>query len=353
MKRILLILLFLSGFTLSRADEGRCEFLLVPRVSLSGFSTRDGNSIEPSNTLLYSIFRAKLTDNLTFVSQNRWASSSWEKTRSLYTRLGHADDVNFFDFCKLRLDVGRFNFQIGKDTMVYGDYTFDLYAFDFFPDLCDTYVAIYQPYLWGVSAGFAATERSEFRLQLTDTPYSDRIFDSGCLALTGIWNYSGEILSTIYTFTLHQKPSLPGLDGETLMKYLALGHMVKQGPWYGELNLAARFGQWRHFFGQELSASAKAGMSVHPKLDVVASFGWECSRLGESEWVYGPTWNCPGSIVPMAVYPDRDLWVGALYAYWFPLADRSLRLHLMGAANNYAEGGSLALGATWFLKFRF
>ena len=327
-------------------DDARFTFTLMPRVSMSAFSTRDGRSLEPSNTLLYSILQGNLTDNLSLTVQNRWAAAGWEKTKALYTNLGRADDVNFFDVCRLRLDLGDFFIQAGKESMVYGDYTFDLYAQDFFPDICDTFVAIYQPYLWGGAVGWNLNPANEFKLQVTDIPWGG-IFETGKLAWTAIWTREGERFGNLCTFTLFDRP-----DG-VLRKYIAAGHSFRSGRWYGELNVSTRFSEWAQLLDDEFTAFAQVGFSPSENLDIFSSFCWEFSHQGASEWVYGPTWNCPGSIVPMAVYPGKDLFTGSLYAYYYPLKGRSLRLHMMAAANNYAEGGTLLLGATYFLKFRF
>lgn len=352
MKKLIIFLaalLLFTGVTASAQEDNEKGYLLIaPRVAVSGFHTFEGNSVGFDNTILYSILKLPFGDGFTLSMSNRWARYNLSGTARLYTNLGRADDLNFFDILKVRWDIGRFFVQLGKDCMAYGNYTYDLYAQDYFTDVCDTFVANYQAYLWGGSIGYRITDRSDLMFQITDTPYSGRIFDSHCLAFTGQWAFSGENLSTLYTYNGVQRP-----DG-SFMNYIALGHLYTNGPFTCQLDLSTHFNKLRHFFNAEEAVGLRLGWAVVPQLELYAQGVWECSRQGESEWGgYGPTWNIPGSCVPMQITPEKDLWLGAFTAFWFPLKDRSLRVHMLAAGNNYAKGGTLQLGATYFLQINF
>ncbi len=346
---LMAVLTLFCGVKAGAQEESENGYLLIaPRVAVSLFDTFEGTSVGYDNTILYSILNLPFGDGFTLSMSNRWARYNWSGTKRLYTNLGYADDLNWIDILKIRWDIGRFYVQLGKDCMAYGNYTYDLYAQDYFTDVCDTFVANYQAYLWGGSIGFHLTGRSDLMFQITDTPYSSRIFDSHCLAFTGQWAYSGEHLNTLYTYNGIQRP-----DG-SFMNYFAFGHMYTNGPFSCQLDLSSHFTELRHAFDSEEAIGLRLGWAVTPQLELYAQGVWQCSRQEQSEWGgYASSWNIPGSCIPMQITAEKDLWLGAFTAFWFPMKDRSLRVHLLAAGNNYAKGGTLQMGATYFFQIDF
>ena len=320
---------------------------LHPRFeSRAAYGNETGYSSNFAYSSLNSVFQANFTEHLSFRMCNRWLR---QNPKSLYTSLGDPKAINWIDTGMLTYRNGRFQAGIGKGYVIYGGYEIDAVATEFHYDIESSWWQTIQPYLWGVKLGYEVAPGNTVCLQVADSPFCRRVLSDGLVTLCGSWTGKiGENYAPLWAFTMTQR------DDKSFIKTLALGNRFTLGEFSAELDYTVSAMSLRTLFGEESTVTLKAAYEGR-QFEFHLKGGWDARRDGKQ--LFDPSLTAPCyseiSITPLFLTADRDLFFGGFYAYWFPVKDRSLRLHLVCAANNYYKGAAVACGVLYDFCIRW
>lgn len=275
--------------------------------------------------------------------------------------------VNFLNMLMLTCSLGPVDISLGKDALAFGGWEQD-------PSLVDTYWDIYsnnwnlvQPYLWGGRITLNIGDQAPF-IQIVDSPLKDRVFGKGGMCYFGGWD--GQFFDgweTKWSFGLMQTPE----DGA--MKILSLGNRWSFDDLTFSLDYMARSFDFNTLFKDEMTLIGELRYSF-PKIDIFSKGGWEFYH-GDGDFGYftivDDEGNVDGEVVPygnhtligntivpnaigpnLGTFKSGDYLFISLGAEWYPLNNRDLRIHLIGAMNNYHNKAySVTAGVTYYLNF--
>lgn len=321
-------------------------FSLIPRLDLSpAFPLRSAKDLTLGNSSIYSLFEGSFLDErLTFSIENHWLSSSPAELYVLEDEDGvrsanifRSDNVNWLDWAYISYTVGGFNITAGKDVLLTGGFEYDEYDFDLHPVIASSLWNNLSPYQWGVKVGYTLpSENHSFAFQVAASPYGERPFLSKLFAYSLEWKgIFGDYSTRLTATALQTEPNrfIPLLSWGNRYDF-DFGH-VSLDLFNCVVNSDYETSVWG------ITAMPEFVYNITDKLDLYAKGGFEYDFNAEGR---------------------KDGYYGGLGLNWYPLADRSLRLHLLAAYNDNPNCPLLnwdgeqrkytvSIGATYYLNF--
>jgi len=309
---------------------------IIPRLDITpAFPYRDKDDLTLGNSSLYSLFEGSFLDgDLTFSLCNHWLSA-WpselyvcDEAEGRSANLFRSDYSNFLDWACITYETGGFSFTLGKDAMLMGGFEFDEDDYDIHPSLASSLWDLFPSNQWGAKAGYTLPSGNHsFAVQLTSSPYGERTFASGRFACSAEWRGRFGPYSTHWTGTILTRP-----EDKRIQPLLSFGQKVELGPWTFILDLFNSIttddGDTRTW---SLTALPSARLTVGDHFDFFLKGGYEGGKDDFGDW--------------------RGDWYGGGGVHWFPLADRTLRVHLTGAwRDDTVHRAFASLGVTYYFN---
>ena len=341
-------------------EEGNhLDFTLIPRIEGAVQSLNlDGGrqtSLGLANSTLSAVLEGNFTDNLYVYGQFVFADSD---PKALYANSLRPDECTWVRMFLLTYSLGNLDISLGKDVLAFGGFEKSENEFDNYFDILSTSWHQIQPYLWGGNLSYNINEDNAVFFQAVNSPIvldeeKPLAFQNGLFTFSAGWN--GKMCDGWET-----KWSVTHMDtGETAdtglavnYKMLSIGNRWTAGPWQFTLDLEARAQGAATMVNNEMTSVGEVRLKGG-NFNAFAKFGWEfCHQTESNYFAFGEDKYIDGLIVPNILTPEKDLLFGGLGLEYYPLKDNdNLRLHLVGAANNFG-GLSLTAGLTYFLNFR-
>lgn len=322
-------------------------FSLIPRLDISpAFPLRSVKDLTLGNTSLYSLFEGSFLDeSLTFSICNHWLSTSpadlyiyEDEEGNFRPNFFYTDTNNWLDWAYLSYSVAGFEIQAGKSYLLTGGFAFDADDYDLHPVLESSLWNNFSPYQWGVTVGYTLpSENHSFAFQFATSPYGTRPFVSKLFSYSLEWRGTFGDYSTRLTATALQT------DCKEYIPLLSWGNRYDFDHGHVGLDL---YNCVVNNTDYETSVWGIAAMpevfyDVTPRLEIFAKGGFEYDFNAEDRQ--------PG-------------WFGGLGLHWYPLQDRSLRLHLLAAYNDNPYSPllnwdgeqrkfTISFGALYYLNF--
>ena len=351
MKRLSVLLLCLVMCAASFAQENEHSFLVVPRLEANPYI--GGNqTFDMGNTSLYTLFEGELSETFSYSVMNHWLSAD---PASLYANTFRSDDFNWLDWAYVSAYVGNFNIDLGKQALLFGMWEQDDYDFDVCYNLSSTVWNTLSTYLWGIILGYSFDD-TYLAAQVTTSPFAEYHL-SGCFAYSLAWKGEYDDYEPVWSFNVFEYAAyfegdlLPSPRKAGNIYSFAAGNRFNFDEWQLDFDFNARSYDLASLFKEEISLIASLKYFIDDKFDVMLKGGWERNRSGEDVFGYmDEPGFLPTSLAWMKAATGKDYLFGGLLLNYYPLDDEeSLRLHGALAANNYAKGLSVTIGATYYL----
>ena len=321
-------------------EESGLTLSIVPRLDGSAMTWKyaEGSDQKFSlgNTMLYTILDGNITDNLSIYACFHLLDKEpgW-----LYHNTFRSDECSWLDIFSLTYSLGNFDISLGKENLAFGGFEQD-------PDICYPYLDLcssswhsIQSFLWGGRLGYNLDDDNNVFLQCVASPMSEYPFQDRLFCTTLGWNGAVGNDETMWSFGVMR-------TGEEFKEYsnlwmLSLGDRYTAGDFTATFDINFRAFNPVTLFREEMTSLLELRYSF-PKIDIFAKGGWETCNKDEYFTYFSSTeglesWNIEGTIVPQYISSNKDYIFGGLGIEYYPFADRSLRVHLVGAANNYAN----------------
>lgn len=345
MKRLSVLLLCLVMCAASFAQENEHSFLVVPRLEANPYI--GGNqTFDMGNTSLYTLFEGELSETFSYSVMNHWLSA---EPAALYQNTFRSDDLNWLDWAYVTADLGKVDLNIGKQAILIGMFEQDDYDYDVCYNLSSTVWNNLQTYNWGLSLGYISDdEDTRIAAQITASPLCAYL-NSGLFAYSLYMSEEFEVYQSILSANVFEYEYPFAGYGKSNIYALAWGHRFTFDDWEITLDWAARGYSLRNLDEESYIASVK--YFIDDKFDVMLKGGWERNRSDEDVFGYmDEPGFLPTSLAWMKAATGKDYLFGGLLLNYYPLDDEeSLRLHGALAANNYAKGLSVTIGATYYM----
>ncbi len=340
-KKFVALLIFLSCFAGSLFPaENEHSFLVVPRVEANPYIGSD-LGIDFGNTSLYTLFEGNFGEHFSYSVLNHWLST---EPATLYQNTGRSDDANWVDVASLTFSLEGFSLTAGKQCLLLGSFDQDNYDYDMTYNLSSTVWNNLYTYNWGLAVGYDTPDEStSLALQWTVSPFGE-YNNSGLFTYSLYWMGEYGLYSPIWSLNLleYKDPLSQALADN--MYVFASGNRFTFGRVELTLDWISRSYEAKKILSEETTLMAAVKYSFSDKMDVTLKGGWESNRSGEDVFGYEEEpWFVPTSLAQM----EHDYFFGGVLANYYPL--EQLRIHGALAANNYAQGISLNVGATYFL----
>ena len=323
-------------------EENGLTLSIIPRLDFSKMQWKYGeettnkfNSSSLGNTMLYTILDGNITDNLSIYACFHLLD---KETGWLYHNTFRSDECSWLDMFSLTYSLGNFDISLGKENLAFGGFEQDADICYPYLDLCSSSWHSIQSFLWGGRLGYNLDDDNNVFLQCVASPMSEYPFQDKLFCATLGWNGAVGNDETMWSFGVMR-------TGDEYKEYrnlwmLSLGDRYTAGDFTATFDINFRAFNPVTLFQEEMTSLLELRYSFNI-FDVFAKGGWEASRADSFNY-FGTTeinggWNVPGTIVPQFIWSGRDYIFGGLGIECYPLADRSLRLHLVGAVNNYAN----------------
>ena len=321
-------------------------FSLIPRLDISpAFPLRSAKDLTLGNSSIYSLFEGSFLDErLTFSICNHWLSTSpaelyvyEDEDGNLKPNFFYSDTNNWLDWAYLSYTVAGFNISVGKDLILNGGFEDDEYDWDLHPVISSSLWNNFSPNQWGVKVGYTLpSENHSFAFRFSASPYGDRPFLSKLFAYSLEWRGTFGDYSTRVTATAMQtEPNsyVPLLSWGNRYDF-DFGH-VGLDLFNCIVNSDYETSVWA------ITAMPEIVYNITDKLDLFAKGGFE--------YDFNAAENKAG-------------YYGGLGLNWYPIEDKSLRLHLLAAYNNNPNAPllnwageqrkfTISFGATYNLNF--
>lgn len=272
------------------------------REYVGGETDRDASGFKGKYFNVF--FTADLPFNLSFAVRHRLNKTTF--------------DSNFFDatdFLNLSYrPLPQLSVSAGKLVHMVGGFEYDRAPISLY--YCSDYWNHTQPYVWGVSATFSPNEgRDELSFQFAQSPFYHLAHDTYSYNL--YWRGQHGVWSTIWSINAVE------CGQGKFVGYLALGNRFD----FGKVRLDFDF----------MNRSAKGGAFLFGNYTVVGEIAYEpVERL----WLTAKTSydvNHTHGNADQTVWAGTELWRHSASIEYYPLRDKSLRLH---AAYAYGHGTS-------------
>ena len=345
MKRLSVLLLCLVMCAASFAQENEHSFLVVPRLEANPYI--GGNqTFDMGNTSLYTLFEGELSETFSYSVMNHWLSA---EPAALYQNTFRSDDFNWLDWAYVTADLGKVDLNIGKQAILIGMFEQDDYDYDVCYNLSSTVWNNLQTYNWGLSLGYTSDdEDTRIAAQITASPLGAYL-NSGLFAYSLYMSEEFEVYQSILSANVFEYEDPFAGYGKSHIYTLAWGNRFTFDDWEITLDWMGRGYSPRNLDEESYIASVK--YFIDDKFDVMLKGGWERNRSDEDVFGYmDEPGFLPTSLAWMKAATGKDYLFGGLLLNYYPLDDEeSLRLHGALAANNYAKGLSVTIGATYYL----
>ena len=244
----------------------------------------------------------------TFFQGTDWAYLNWHFTDNLFLSAG-----------KQVVAIGGWEYDSNPIDIYYGT--------EFWNTVCC--------YEVGASFNFKDNAgKNHVLFQVCNSPFISEAMQS-MYSYNLMWYGNFGVFKTAYSINMIE--SQPG----QFINYIALGNKLqfKGVEMYLDITNRASFEQ-EHFFGQDITAIFGIGVDLGQKWIVFAKAGYDFNKA-----------QLPNAINPYDTYiePGKQVNFESLGFEFYPLADRSLRLHLCGSHTNVDGLDKIQanLGLTW------
>lgn len=285
----------------------------------------DGDGLYWGNSSLYTFLDGSFSEHFSYSVANHWLGDG---VRDLYTDVLHDDTNTFVDWANITGTLGPWGLTLGKQCLSIGTFLFDEYDVDVHYPFASNMWLNDSVYQWGGKISYTPVESTTFEFQVASSAAQQglKYFENGDMSYSFLW--SGEygpfslkwsfnafeyrndefIKKTVERFAfgnrLELDPVTLTLDASFMLpnsvKFLAFDKSIK----YSEFYLTADSDINDHF-----SVSAMAGL----------------------EW--------------------SEFFKGALALHYYPLSDKSLRVHAVAGYDGALECTEVSIGATYWLSF--
>ena len=332
MKKILVVLAAItlaSSPLFSQEADGTgagVEFTVIPRINLAPEFYNDGSGeFALDNTSLYTLFEGNISENLSFSVENHWMAfyytgdDIFADTKDLYKATLKRRN-NWLDWANLTWTSGDFSVTLGKDVVTTGGYEVDEYDFDMHSNMSSTFWNFMNVYQWGAKFGWNAAEDQLLTLQVTTSPFVEKLFDKPWMNYSLGWSGMLSGIQTLWSVTAMQTAS------DKFFYIVSLGNKAEFGDFTAGLDLTNASMQFGGpFYG--ITAIPSLSWKKSENLEFFARCGYE---------------HTSDDIV------EGSGWFAGAGANWFPIED--LRVHATASYNDIFETTCVSLGATWFLR---
>ena len=246
----------------------------------------------------------------TFFQGTDWAYLNWNFTDNLFLSAG-----------KQVVAIGGWEYDTNPIDIYYGT--------EFWNTVCC--------YEVGASLNYKAnTGKNHVLFQVCNSPFINQAMQS-MYAFSLMWYGNFNHFKTTYSVNLIEYQ--PG----KYINYIALGNKLqfKGVEMYLDITNRASF-QQEHFFGQDITAIFGIGVDIGSKWIVFAKAGYDYTKAQLPNTETHDQYD-------QYITPGKNVNFESLGFEFYPLSDRSLRLHLCGSHTN-VDGASkfqANLGLTW------
>jgi len=329
MKKLLFLFAALLPGLLAHSQEaedlGRyAEVSIIPSLDLN-----------PGNSSLYTLFEASPTSHLSFTLANHWLQSGsegslFESSSWLYEGLGHSDTTNWVDYCNASFSYGAWSATIGKDLVALGGFEAETWDWDLHPEFSSPLMGALSCYQWGGKVSFTTpSEKSEFILQMTSSPFGERPFGSSLWAYSFQWRGEYGAFSNIWSVSALEREK-----GE--FDYLfCLGQRVQLSDNF------ALTADWSNNSGiDEEGYNLLKGNTVRGDLTFLSSDSrFECSAVA--------CYTSPCS------EESGSSWTAGAVLHYYPLeGSDDLRVHAYGGYSSLLEDYFIGLGLRYYIRLK-
>lgn len=306
------------------------EFSIIPRYDISpAFPLHKTSRTEISWNVpeVYTLFEGAPCDWFSYSMSNHWASAD---TRALYVfEDGRAnlmntgtEGLNWLDWANMTFSIARnwgtLSLTVGKDVVLTGGFEVDAYDFDAHAEMSSYFWNEYNVYQWGGKLAYTLPDgTSTFAAQLTTSPLGTDSIRDGLYAFNLQWRGEYDWYSSIWSTNFFQCPT------GKFMNVISLGNQFYVGDFTIGLDYMNRVFSPKKFFNQEMGIRGTLIYNWQDKLEVECNAGYDRMN-GTYDWFY----DCQREDV-------ESYWHAGAALHYFPLKDRSLRLHALLAYNNY------------------
>lgn len=343
MKRLSVLLLCMVMCAASFAQENEHSFLVVPRLEVNPYVV--GNqAVDLGNSSLYTLFEGDLGEHFSYSMMNHWLS---EDPAALYANTLRSDDSNWLDWAYITAYVGNFNISAGKQGILIGMLEQDDYDYDVCFNLASTVWNNLHSYNWGLTLGYTNdAEDTYLAAQVTTSPFGE-YNNSGLFAYSLFWSGEYEAYCPMWSVNVFEYEDILSANNKSQIYALSLGNLFSFDDFDVAIDWSARSYSPKTILSEEMSLIASLKYYINDKFDVMLKGGCEFNHSGEDVFGYlDEPYFVPTSLALM----DKNYWFGGMLLNYYPLEDNeSLRVHGALAANNYAKGLSVTLGATYYL----
>ncbi len=268
---------------------------------------------------LYLNIDGNISPHLSYSIQYRIASTYYEDNYGF----------NALSWLNLTYSTGDFEFTLGKDALLLGNFEFDVDDFDSYYDMNSMFYNMFDSYQWAFTAAWYPEDAHGIYIQAAESPF--RFPERTMFSYTLGWSCETEHYESYYSASLWEYE--PG----KFVKSLNLGNRFIFGDFSLDLDYMTRSTRFIGLFSDDFTLTASPSYEIGDFCRVFGKFGWERTA---SELPYELAYED---------YMGTDYLFYGLGAEFYPIRDYdNLRLFAAWAANNQGEN-FLNIGLRWRL----
>lgn len=323
-------------FTPMDDDTNPIDFSIIARYDLNPYFSFDKTSDDRVEfdwraLNVYTLFEGQPTKWFSYSMCNHWVAPD---ITGLYkcedgANLFYTNGLNWMDWANVTFTVGAgsnwgsLGFTAGKQTVMTGGFEVDQYDFEAFAELSSYFWNEFSLYQWGAAMTYTLpSENTSLAFQFTTSPFGSRI---GCNLFTYNLQWRGDYdwYSPIWSVNFLQVNKKWDVDAPRFMNIISLGNEFYVGDFTIGVEYMNRATSVKKFFAQDFSVLGCLKYNWEDTIEVVARGGYDYIH-NEYDWLY----RCPRTMA-------EDSWFAGFVFNYYPLSDRSLRLHAGLAYNTY------------------
>jgi len=219
-----------------------------------------------------------------------------------------SSDYNFFDhtdWLYINYQIGRWNFQAGKEIVAIGGMEYDRYPLDMYAGSC--FFNSISCFQFGVSGAYDITPSDRLTAQVTQSPFYTRS-NRNMYSYNLLWSGKHGIFKALYSANL-----LEYAKGKYI-SYLMLGNRFDVGPVYLELDLMNRAASHQTFFFKDFSVVGEIGWTISPRWKLQGKISYDVNNAHNS--------------ADLTVLPGTELTMAGGDVEFYPLLKNKHRLRL-------------------------
>lgn len=230
-------------------------------------------------------------------------SYSWRQRLNKFSA-----DSRFFDatdWLYINYNIGRWNFQAGKEVAGIGGWEYDAYPLDIYSaSLFWNNINCFQ---FGVSAAFDITARDRIMAQVTQSPFWTRE-NRDMYSYNLMWLGKHGIFEALYSANLAEYA-----DGKYI-SYISLGNRFKLGPVTIDVDLMNRAASHQQFLFKDVSVVGQVDWQISPRWKVAGKVTYDVNKSGTD--------------ADMTVLSGTEMTMAGAHVEYFPLLKDKHRLRL-------------------------